>query len=113
MPAFDNPIFEHAAKSLAAMRQPDFAGFSAAEVDAAMIRVFTFNGPDPAWLAQMKARIQELSSGLTQLEDANPEEFPYRVKTPGASYHRLLDRFRIQLMIISPSQPPFLFVNRS
>ena len=111
MPAFNNPIFEDAAKSLAVLKQPDFVGFSVTDVDTAMSTVLTASGPDPIWLAQLKSRIQELSFGATQLEDANPEEFPYRVKSLGTSYHRLRGLFRTQLVIISPSQPPFLFVN--
>ena len=112
MSAFNNRVFESAAKSLAALKQPDFAGFSAAEVDAAMRTVFTARGPDPDWLAQLKSRIQELSFGLTRLEDASPDEFPSRIKSFGTTYHRLIGLFgRTQLLIIGPFQPPFQFVN--
>ena len=111
MSAFNNRVFESAAKSLAALKQPDFAGFSAAEVDAAMRTVFTARGPDPDWLAQLKSRIQELSFGLTRLEDASPDAVPSRIKSFGTSYHRLIGLFRTQLLIIGPFQPPFQFVN--
>jgi hypothetical protein len=111
MPVFDNPVFEHAARFLAALKQPDFADFSAAAVDAAMGTVFTTSGPNPDWLAQLKSRIQELSFGRTQLEDASPEEFPHRVKSLAASYYRLRGLFQTQLVIMGPFQPPFQFVN--
>ena len=111
MPAFNNPVFESAAKSLAALKQPDFAGFSAAEVGAAMRTVFTARGPDHDWLNDLKTRIQELSFGLTQLEDASPDAVPSRVKSFGTTYHRLIGLFRTQLVIIGPFQPPFQFVN--
>lgn len=111
MPPFDNPVFESAAKSLAALKQPDFSGFSADEVDAAMETVFTASGLDPYWLAQLKSRIQELSLGLTQLEDASPEGFPFRVKSFGTSYHRLKGLFRSQLLVIGPFKPQIQFMN--
>jgi hypothetical protein len=111
MSAFDNPVFESAAQSLAALKQPDFASFSATEVDEAIRTVITARGLDPNWLIQLKSRVLELSFGLTRLEDASPEEFPVRVKSFGTSYYRLIGLFRTQLLIIGPFQPPFQFVN--
>jgi hypothetical protein len=113
MPTFDNPIFEYAAQSLAALRQPDFADFSSAEISAAMSTVLTPNGPDLTWLAQLKMRIHELTAGLVHLDDANPDEFPFLVKTMGATYYRLVGLFRTHLVVISIAHPPFLFVDAS
>jgi hypothetical protein len=111
MRPLDEPIHEQAAVALAALREPDLSAFGAERVALVMSRVFTQHGPRPDWLAALRSRIQELSFGMTSLQDADPSTFPFRVKNPATAYQRLVGLFRTELLIIGPFSRPFQFIS--
>lgn len=104
-------ILDKAAADLAAMREPDLREFTGEEVDDAMLQAFTATGPKDEWLAALRRRIDQLSNSLTHLRDADPETFPYRVKSMSAAYQSLQGPSgNTILLIIGPFQPPFQFI---
>ena|SRR5947209_72734 len=107
----DRQIYEAAANALAQGKQPDLSEFRTADVDMAMSRAFAFSGPLPSWLEWLKRRVAELSGQRYKLEEADPNDFPYRVKQPGVAYMRLTGPNDARLVIIGPFQPPFQFVS--
>lgn len=107
----DNRIYDQAAADLAAMNEPDLSDFAPGQVDEAMVRAFDSSGPLPEWLDDLRSRIAEDSVFQTRLEDADPDEFPFKVKEFAASYHRLVNTSgATQLLVMGPFQPPFQFM---
>ncbi|MEU0476814.1 hypothetical protein ACFW5S_32765 [Streptomyces olivaceus] len=106
----DERIYDKAAAALAALREPDLAEFSDAEVDAAMDRAFTPVGPRQEWLDGFRRRVLDAGDGLTRLEDADPDDFPYLEKSMAVAYQRLRGPSgRSRLLVMGPFQPPFRF----
>lgn len=103
-------IYGKAAADLAMMIQPDLTGFSEADIETAMAAAFTFSGPRPEWLADFRDSIERDSASATHLEDADPADFPFLVKSPGASYQRLVGPTGTQLVVMGPFEPPFQLV---
>lgn len=107
----DDRVYGRAAADLAAMNEPDLSDFEPSEVDEAMLRAFETSGPRTEWLDNLRSRITRDSGSQTRLEDADPDEFPFRVKEFAASYHRLVNTSgATQLLVMGPFQPPFQFM---
>ena len=107
----DDRVYDRAAADLAAMNEPDLSDFEPSEVDVAMLRAFEKSGPRQEWLDELRSRITRDSGSQTRLEDADPDEFPFRVKEFAASYHRLVNTSgATQLLVMGPFQPPFQFM---
>jgi hypothetical protein len=107
----DDRIYDQAAADLAAMKEPDLSDFAPGRVDEAMMRAFDSSGPRPEWLDDLRSRIAEGSVFQTRLEDADPDEFPFRIKEFAASYHRLVNTSgATRLLVMGPFQPPFQFM---
>jgi hypothetical protein len=106
----DERIYAQAAAALAHMAEPDLSDFSKPDVDIAMARAFNQFGPHAEWLAAFRSLVQTMSGGVTRLEDADPSEFPYRIKDPATAYQRLVGETGTQLLVMGPFQPPFQFM---
>jgi hypothetical protein len=106
----DNPVYETIAQALAHLEQPDLSGFPEAQVREAVNEMFSKGELSPNWLDQLRIRIQELSHGMTKLEDANKDDFLYLSKEWGAVYQRLEGLFTKRFVIVGRSTPQFLFV---
>lgn len=105
-----DPVREVIAHALAELRQPDLSGFPDDQVERSLDEMFSVNGITPDWLDWLRTRIQQLSGGLTRLEDADKNSFRYLSKEWGAVYQRLVGLFAERLVIIGRSSPQFLFV---
>lgn len=108
----DERIYLQASAALAQMAEPDLSAFSKPDVDMAMGRAFSQFGPRPEWLAAIRSLIHTISGGATRLEDADPSEFPFRIKDPATAYQRLIGDTGTQLLVMGPFQPPFQFMHR-
>jgi hypothetical protein len=106
----DNPVHESIARALADLQQPDLRAFSEAQVRQATNGMFTDSGIVPGWLDWLRNRIQQLSGGMTRLEDADRDDFLYLSKEWGVAYQRLAGLFTERLVIIGRSNPQVLFV---
>ena len=109
-PPSDNPVYESIARALADLRQPDLSGFPEGQVREAIEGMFSERGVVSDWLGWLRVRIQELSGGLTRLEDADRDDFLFLSKEWAVAYQRLVGLFTDQLVIIGRSTPQFLFV---
>ncbi|MET7486301.1 hypothetical protein [Streptomyces sp. NPDC005538] len=106
----DDRVYGRAAAALAAMREPDLSDFEPDQVDGAMLRAFDPSGRRQ-WLDDLRSRITQDSGSQTRLEDADPDEFPFRIKEFAASYHRLVNTAgATRLLVMGPFQPPFQFM---
>jgi hypothetical protein len=103
-------VREVIAQALADLRQPDLSEFPDDQVERSMDEMFGVNGISPDSLDLLRARIQQLSGGLTRLEDADKDNFRYLSKEWGAVYQRLVGLFAERLVIIGRASPQFLFV---
>jgi hypothetical protein len=110
MLAQDLAIYDQAAQSLADLREPDLSSFPSNQVDIAIARAFTVDGPRPEWWARLRQRVTELSNGSVRLEVADRDKFPAMIKDPSTAYARLVGPSKSQLLIIGQFQPPFQFI---
>jgi hypothetical protein len=106
----DNPVHESIARALADLQQPDLSAFPEEQVREAMSGMFNGSGILPDWLDWLRNRIQELSDGMTRLEDADKDDFLYLSKEWGVAYQRLAGLFTERLVIIGRSGPQVVFV---
>jgi len=106
----DNPVREAIAQALAGLQEPDLSGFTEAQVREATDAMFDRSGLTSESLDWLRKRIHELSGGMTKLEDANKNDFPFLSKEFGAVYQRLAGLFTDRLVIIGRSKPQFMLV---
>ncbi|MCX4907298.1 hypothetical protein [Streptomyces sp. NBC_00878] len=109
----DEAVYLKAARDLARMTPPDLSGFSAREIEIAMLRVFERNGPQEGWLNEFRGRIKQASENAVRMEPAERADFPHpHEKSPAASHQRLVDSVApaTQLLVMGPFDPPFRFV---
>jgi hypothetical protein len=90
-PGVDRDVYETVAEGLATLQLPDLSRFRRDDVDAAMMRAFTFAGPDPTWLTWLEQRIASLSDDAVTVALATAADFPAPPKTPGTAFLRLVD----------------------
>lgn len=106
----DQDVYEAVARGLTTLQVPDLSRFRRADVDAAMMRAFTFAGPDPSWLGRLEGRIASLSAGAVTVAPATAADFPAPPKTPGTAFLRLVDSSsdppRAVLAAVGPFFPP-------
>src|SRR3712207_3788794 len=104
-------VHEAIAGALARLTEPDLGGFDDEQIRRAMDEAYgTDVRINPDYLAWLGRRIGELSGGMTQLRDAQPDEFPFRSKDFSATYHRLAGLFVDRLVIFQRSTPRFMIV---
>ncbi|GAA3180699.1 hypothetical protein GCM10010451_32340 [Streptomyces virens] len=110
--AEDEAVYHMAAADLARMRQPDLSELPSAQTTLAMLKAFGPTGPKEEWLTEFRRRIHDESAGRVTLEGVDPQAVPPpRVKSPAASYQRLVDSRAgtVQLLVMGPFEPPFQF----
>jgi hypothetical protein len=106
----DQDVYEAVAQGLARLQVPDLSPFRRDDVGMAMMRAFTFAGPDPLWLSRLEQRIESLSDGAVTVAPATAADFPAPPKTPGTAFLRLADSSSIPpravLAAVGPFFPP-------
>lgn len=106
----DEDVYEAVAQGLATLQVPDLTRFRRDDVGAAMMRAFTFAGPDASWLSWLERRIGVLSDGAVTVAPATAADFPAPPKTPGTAFLRLTDSSsappRSVLAAMGPFFPP-------
>ncbi|MEU3255368.1 hypothetical protein [Streptomyces sp. NPDC006997] len=105
----DRRIFDKTAADLAAMAEPDLTGFDDDDVVRAVART-TGREPGQRWSDELRRRVAHESLYQVRLEEADPEEFPFRIKQFGATYHRLIGPSGTRLVVIGPFARPVRFV---
>lgn len=101
-----DPVIETIAVALAGMEQPDLTALPTADVWQTMNTLLT----DPQKMDALRARIAEVSGGLTGFDEANKDDFLFLSHEWGALYKRLVGLFTERLVIVGNSTPQFLFV---
>lgn len=106
-PQNPDPVVETIAVALAGLVQPDLTTYPPVQVWQTMNRLLT----DPQYLDGLRSRIVELSGGMTRLEDADKNSFPFLSHEWGALYQKLIGLFTQRLVIVGNSTPQFMFVS--
>lgn len=106
-PQNPDPVFETIAAALADLAQPDLTAYPSVQVWQTMNGLLT----DPQELDGLRTRIVELSGGMTRLEDADKDSFPFLSHEWGAVYQKLVGMFTQRLVIVGNSTPQFMFVS--
>ncbi|MFB7182453.1 hypothetical protein ACFCYI_32670 [Streptomyces sp. NPDC056257] len=109
----DEAVYRKAAADLARMHLPDLSELPPDQTAIAMLRAFGWNGPQEDWLEEFRRRVHDESAGRVTLVTVDRETVPPPlVKSPAASYQRLVDRQdgTEHLLVMGPFEPPFEFV---
>ncbi|MCX5012501.1 MULTISPECIES: hypothetical protein [unclassified Streptomyces] len=108
----DEAVYRKAAADLARMLQPDLSDLPPAQTTVAMLKAFGRNGPRQDWLEEFRRLVHDESAGRVTLVGVDRETVPPPVvKSPAASYQRLVDSQdeTEQLLVMGPFEPPFQF----
>lgn len=111
VPPKPEETYQHAVRSLAAGKEPDFSGADSRSVADAFSTAFGPKGLDKEWLAKFQKALSKASGGKTAIRAATKEEleelFPLRVQ--GVAEYMILERGgKKQPVIFGPYAQPFM-----